>query len=57
MSNFFTPGSSWYPFRWFIIITAALTLCMSYTDYTGWRLLSFSGNTTRGYYGGPSGHK
>jgi len=59
MRNFFSSDSDWYPFRWFIAIAAALTICMSYVDYTGWRLLTFGGNQQRGYTynGGVSGHK
>jgi hypothetical protein len=57
MNNLFGPGSALYPFRWFIVIATTLTLGMSYADYSGWGLFSSSGNPTRGYNGGVSGHK
>jgi len=59
MKHFFDPESDWHPFRWFIAIAAALTIGMSYADYTGWRLMSFTGSQQRGYTynGGISGHK
>ncbi|HWK05830.1 MAG TPA: hypothetical protein VNS58_19450 [Puia sp.] len=57
MNHFFNSGSSWYPFRWFIVIATGLTLWMSYTDYSGGRVFTYSGNQQRGYYGGPTGHK
>jgi hypothetical protein len=57
MNNFFSPGSNWYPFRWFIVIVASLTLGLSFVDYSGYRFLSFTGNQQRGYYGSPMYHK
>jgi hypothetical protein len=59
MNHFFQPGSFWYPFRWFIVFLATLTMGMTYVDYTGWRFMSFSGSGAQqqGYYGSPMYHK
>jgi hypothetical protein len=58
MNNPFQPGTFLYPFRWFLVIVAVLTMSMSYVDYFGWRPLSFSGSNQRtGYYGSPMYHK
>lgn len=57
MNHFFQPGSSLYPFRWFIVIVAILTMSMTYVDYTGYRFLSFTNNQPSGYYGSPMYHK
>ncbi|RXK87081.1 hypothetical protein [Filimonas effusa] len=39
MNNFFRDSRSpLYPFRWFIVITAALVIWEAYADYTGWRI-------------------
>jgi hypothetical protein len=50
MQNPFDPNSSWYPFRWFLIFIAVLTMSMSYVDYAGWRFPGYGGN--RGPVGG-----
>ena len=58
MNNPFSSDSTWYPFRWFLVILAALTMSMSYADFTGWRFLGPS-NTAQhsGYYGSHYYHK
>jgi hypothetical protein len=40
--NFFKPGTPYYPFRWFFIITIVLTGWLIYANMTGWRIMSSS---------------
>lgn len=48
--------SSLYPVRWFLLVVALLGGVLAYSDYTGWRLLSFS-NQEEWSAAGPGGHK
>jgi hypothetical protein len=59
MNNPFREGSDWYPVRWFLVLIAALTMSMSYIDYTGYRFLGYTGNQSRNghYYGSHYYHK
>jgi hypothetical protein len=60
MNNPFQSGSSSYPVRWFLVLIAALTVSMSYIDFTGWRFLSSTANQRHGnasYYGSHYYHK
>src|ERR1700744_3212548 len=52
MFNPFNSNSNLYPVRWFLVLIAALTMSMSFVDYTGYRFLGYTGNQSRnGYYG------
>jgi hypothetical protein len=50
-------ASSWlYPFRWFLLVTAAIIVWEVYADYTGWRIFSVN-NQQQWSAAGPGGHK
>lgn len=44
------------PLKWYFLLLIALSTLLTYADYTGWRLLSFS-NQESWSASGPSGHK